>query len=133
MGQARIGTVNSICGQLINRFAFEAGISTDQQVLEEVQAGVILGRAIDAVLDGPGMSGLQSTARRLGLEEGWKEALRSLVDQARSNDISVDLLGGFAQRNADDLLSYFPKGAAQNLDQDLLKAIDSVLPDRKST
>jgi ATP-dependent exoDNAse (exonuclease V) beta subunit len=37
MGQARIGTVNSVCGQLIARFAFEAGMSTEQQVLEEIQ------------------------------------------------------------------------------------------------
>lgn len=128
MGQARIGTVNSICGQLISRFAFEAGISTDQQVLEEVQAGVILGKAIDAVLDGPGMRGLQNTARSLGLDEEWKDALQSLVDQIRANDIPFSEIGGFAQRNADDLLSHFPKQAAQDLDQDLLNAIHTALP-----
>jgi ATP-dependent exoDNAse (exonuclease V) beta subunit len=128
MGQSRIGTVNSICGQLIARFAFEAGISTDQQVLEEVQAGVILGKAIDAVLDGPGMSELQSTARRLGLEEDWKQDLQSLVNQIRSNGIPFEKVGGFAQRNADDLLSYFPKWAAEDLDQSLLNAIHLALP-----
>ena len=67
MGQARIGTVNSVCGQLIARFAFEAGMSTEQQVLEEVQASILLGRAIDAVLDGPAMGELLSLVRRLGL------------------------------------------------------------------
>ncbi len=128
MGQARIGTVNSICGQLISRFAFEAGISTDQQVLEEVQAGVILGKAIDAVLDGAGMRGLQNTARCLGLEEEWKDSLQSLVDQVRANDIPIAEIGGFAQRNADDLLSHFPKPAVQNLDQDLLSAIHTAMP-----
>ena len=128
MGQARIGTVNSICGQLISRFAFEAGISTDQQVLEEVQAGVILGKAIDAVLDGAGMRGLQNTARCLGLEEEWKDSLKSLVDQVRANDIPIAEIGGFAQRNADDLLSHFPKPAVQNLDQDLLSAIHTAMP-----
>src|SRR5574340_94247 len=34
MGQARIDTVNSVCGGLLSRFAFEAGMSTEQQVLE---------------------------------------------------------------------------------------------------
>ena len=72
MGQARIGTVNSVCGQLLARFAFEAGMSTDQQVLEEVQAGVLLDKAIDAVIDGPGMSELLALVRRLGLEDDWK-------------------------------------------------------------
>lgn len=129
MGQARIGTVNSVCGQLIARFAFEAGMSTEQQVLEEVQASILLSRAIDAVLDGPAMSELLALVRRLGLEEDWKESLQSLVNQIRSNDIPLARVAGFAQANADDLLSHFPKPAAQDLDALLLQAIKSALPD----
>lgn len=128
MGQAKIGTVNSVCGQLISRFAFEAGMSTEQQVLEEVQAGTLLSRSIDAVLDAPAMKALLSLVRRLGLENDWKEALRSLVDQIRSNDIPLALVPGFAQKNADDLLSHFPKPVAQDLDADLLKEIRTALP-----
>ena len=30
MGQARIGTINSVCGDLLKRFAFEAGMPTEQ-------------------------------------------------------------------------------------------------------
>src|SRR5665213_4381003 len=41
MGQARIGTVNSVCGALLERFAFEAGLATEQQVLEEGQAAIL--------------------------------------------------------------------------------------------
>ena len=129
MGQARIGTVNSVCGQLIARFAFEAGMSTEQQVLEEVQASILLGRAIDAVLDGPAMGELLSLVRRLGLEEDWKDALQSLVNQIRSNDIPLARVAGFAQANADDLLGHFPKPAEQDIDVDLLRAIKTALPD----
>lgn len=129
MGQARIGTVNSVCGQLIARFAFEAGMSTEQQVLEEVQASILLGRAIDAVLDGPAMGELLSLVRRLGLEEDWKDALQSLVNQIRSNDIPLARVAGFAQTNADDLLSHFPKPAEQDIDVELLRAIKTALPD----
>ncbi|QLH52416.1 MAG: UvrD-helicase domain-containing protein [Candidatus Accumulibacter cognatus] len=129
MGQARIGTVNSVCGQLIARFAFEAGMSTEQQVLEEVQASTLVGRAIDAVLDGSAMSELLALVRRLGLEEDWKEALQSLVNQIRSNDIPLARVAGFAQTNADDLLSHFPKPAAQELDAELLRAIKTALPE----
>ena len=129
MGQARIGTVNSVCGQLIARFAFEAGMSTEQQVLEEVQASILLGRAIDTVLDGPAMGELLSLVRRLGLEEDWKDALQSLVNQIRSNDIPLARVAGFAQANADDLLSHFPKPAEQDIDVDLLRAIKTALPD----
>lgn len=133
MGQARIGTVNSVCGQLIARFAFEAGMSTEQQVLEEVQGGVLLSRAIDAVLDGQAMTELLSLVRRLGLEDDWKEALQSLVNQIRSNDIPLSMVPGFAQKNADDLLSHFPSPVAQDLDADLLKEIQSALPAIEAT
>lgn len=132
LGQARIGTVNSICGQLIERFAFEAGVSTEQQVLDEVQASVFLGKAIDAVLDGPAMIKLQSTARRLGLED-WKVSLQSLVDQIRANDIPLERVSGFATHNADDLVSYFPKPAYEDLDKALLEAISAALPSIEAT
>ena len=136
MGQARIGTVNGVCGGLIARFSFEAGMSTEQQVLEEVQGKILLGRAIDAALDGPGMRELLSLVRRLGLEpdtndkykDNWRDDLKTLVDQIRSNDIPLAKVPGFAQTNADDLLSHFPKPVAQDLDADLLKAIRLVLP-----
>lgn len=141
MEQARIGTVNSVCGQLIARFAFEAGISTEQQVLEEVQSEVLLGRAIDAVLDGPAMQELLSLVRRLGLEpdprdkykDNWRSDLKSLVDQIRSNDILVAQVPDFALANADDLLSYFPNPAKQDLNADLLNAIYSALPTIEAT
>ena len=136
MGQARIGTVNSVCGQLIAPFAFEAGMSAEQQVLEEVQGGILLGRASDAVLDGPGMSELLNLIRRLGLEpdprdtykDNWRDDLKSLIDQIRSNDIPLATVSGFAEKNADDLLSHFPKPVTQDLDADLLKEIRAVLP-----
>ena len=129
MGQARIGTVNSVCGQLVARFAFEAGMSTEQLVLEEVQAAVLLGKAIDAVHDGAALGELLSIARRLGLEEGWKEALQTLVNQIRSNDIPLAIVTSFATANADDLLQYFPKPTTQDLDADLQRAIQVALPD----
>src|SRR6266404_1620525 len=34
IGQARIGTVNSVCGNLLARFAFEAGMPVEQRVLD---------------------------------------------------------------------------------------------------
>jgi ATP-dependent helicase/nuclease subunit A len=136
MGQARIGTVNGVCGQFIARFAFEAGMSTEQQVLEEAQGEILLGRAIDAALDGTGMRELLGLVRRLGLEpdsidkykDNWRDDLKTLVDQIRSNDIPLAHVPGFAQTNADDLLSHFPKPVAQDLDADLLQAIRSALP-----
>lgn len=136
MGQARIGTVNSVCGQLVARFAFEAGLSVEQQVLEEAQAALLLDKAIDAVHAGPEMTTLLAQAERLGLSvEGksrgkplWKEALQTLVDQIRSNDIPLDKLDGFAKENADNVLAHFPKPTSADLSADLMAAIRAALP-----
>ena len=133
MGQARIGTVHSVCGQIIARFAFEAGLSTDQQVVDEMQSAILLDHAIDAVLDGPGMQELLRVATRLGLGEGWKTALQALVNQTRSNDIAPDKLPGLATANANDLLRHFPGPTQQDLHAALLQAIQSALPTIEAT
>lgn len=135
MGQARIGTVNSVCGQLVARFAFEAGLSVEQQVLEEAQAALLLDKSIDAVLDGPQMDALLTLVERLGLKnarnsdkEEWKEALQTLVNQIRSNDIRLEQLDVFAKANAEALLAHFPSPTHEDLDAALLQGIRATLP-----
>ena len=127
MGQARIGTVNSVCGGLLERFAFEAGRATEQQVLEEGQARDLVRRAIDAATDGPEVAELIRIADRLGIED-WQSELQNLVNQARANDTDVADLIRFAKENADDLLGHFPKPWKTDLSKDLLKAIDVAMP-----
>ena len=128
MGQARIGTVNSICGQLIARFAFEAGMSPDQQVLEDSQSDLLLARAIDAVLDGQEMRDWLRLVHRLRLEKDWKGVLRTLVNLIRSNDIPLDQLPDFARMNADYMLKCLYPKPMGNFNNRLLTEIQSVLP-----
>jgi len=68
MGQARIGTVNSVCGGFLERFAFEAGLAPEQRVLEEAQSGALVREAIDAVSDSATVQDIVEIARRLGIE-----------------------------------------------------------------
>jgi len=128
MGQAKINTVNGICGELLSHFAFEAGMSTEQQVLEEGQELVLLDRAIDAVMEGDETAQLLAVARRLSIEE-WKKELAELIKQTRANDIDITLLAGFAEQNANDLLNHFPKTTKDDLTAKLLKAIEQSLPE----
>ncbi|WP_369989581.1 UvrD-helicase domain-containing protein [Pseudomonas xanthosomatis] len=137
MGQARIGTVNSICGQLLERFAFEAGMPPQQRVLDENQAKVLLNQAVDRVLHGESMDNFLAIARRLGLEvthqqvdyanNNWLDELRRLLDQLRNNDIDLDRARGFAGRNAEDMLEHFPKVTKTDLSGELLRIIPDVL------
>jgi ATP-dependent exoDNAse (exonuclease V) beta subunit len=136
MGQARIGTVNSVCGALLERFAFEAGLPTEQRVLDDEPAKQLLKNAIDVAIEGRQLTELIEVARRMGLEDegsrfggdGWRGALRKLVDQARANAIEAEELRSFGDLNADHLLGHFPKPLDEDLDARLMAAIDAVLP-----
>lgn len=136
IGQARIGTVNSVCGALLSRFAFEAGMPTEQRVLDESRAHQILNEAIDAVIEGGALTDFLILARRLSQDvpgfgeekEPWKKALGDIVSQARANAIGPDELRAFAKRNADTLLSHFPPPSDRDLDKNLCDAIEAALP-----
>jgi ATP-dependent exoDNAse (exonuclease V) beta subunit len=127
MGQAQIGTVNSVCGGLLERFAFEAGLATEQRVLDEKQAAAIMRQAIDEVAEEEILSELITVASRLGIDD-WHEPLRMLIDQARSNDIDTALIPGFAGENVRALISHFPNVTKEDLDQSLMRALESALP-----
>ena len=128
MGQARINTVNSICGDLLLRFAFEAGMSTEQQVLEENQEALLISQSIDDVMDGEEISKLLGIVRRMSIDD-WRKELKDLINLARSNDIRPSQLQGFARQNAEDLLQYFPKSTSDNLTQLLIEVIKHELPE----
>lgn len=127
IGQARIGTVNSVCGGLLERFAFEIGLSPEQQVLEEAQATALLRESIDEACDESSLSKVENLARRMGIED-WQAALRDILNAARANGIGHSMLPDHARRNAEVLLSHFPKASRDDLDKDLIKAIEIALP-----
>ena len=91
MGQARIGTVNSVCGALLERFAFEAGLPTELRVLDEMRAKRLLGEAIDVAIEGRQLTELLEVVRRMGLEDdgsrfgggNWRDALLRERERAR--------------------------------------------------
>ncbi len=136
IGQARIGTVNSVCGNLLARFAFEAGMPIEQRVLDESRAAQILNEAIDEVIEGKTLTDLLTVARRLSLdtsargdgEDPWMAALRGIVSQARANAIGPEQLRTFGVRNAEQLLGHFPTPATRDLDAALREELEAVLP-----
>jgi len=126
MGQARIGTVNSVCGSFLERFAFEAGLTTEQQVLDEKQSALLIKAAIDEATGSTELAALNRIAQRLGLED-WQQSLKKLVDQARANDIAHVALAGMANTNADALLQHFPNPVTDDLDTEMLAVIANSL------
>lgn len=128
MGQARIGTVNSVCGALLERFAFEAGIAPNQQVLEDEPAQAMLNRAIDSVSRDESRQTFLATVRRLGLVDSWRDSLAELVKVVRANGIALADLPAMARDNAATLLGHFGNPVDADLDGDIRGAIAAALP-----
>ncbi|MBP6518379.1 UvrD-helicase domain-containing protein [Shewanella sp.] len=137
MSLAQIGTVNSVCGQLLKRFAFEAGMPIEQKVLDEKVADQLMREAIDAVNESGDMAEFLQIAGRLGLADAtfgsdnipWREALKNLINQARSNAIDAATLRQEGARNAKDLLTNFPSSTISDLSTQLQHQIKIILPD----
>lgn len=110
VGQARIGTVNSVCGALLKRFCFEVGISPDQTVLAKPQADALLEETLDIALDEEGRSALMHLNRRLGFDDDkWAKPVSAIVEAARANEISGDALRAMGPANADAMLAHWPQ------------------------
>lgn len=113
VGQAKLGTVNSVCGQMLKRFCFELGLSPDQTVLSEGQTKRLLATSLAETLDGAGQVELVKLTARFGIEQAeWSKSIESIVKAARDNDISAAQLRTMGARNADLMLANWPAPSA---------------------
>jgi len=120
-----IGTVNSVCGRLLERFAFEAGISPAVNVIAEEEQSIVFKRAIAPVLES-GAGVLVELSARLGVEN-WEEVVRKLVEASRANRLDPTDLGRCASRSWKGLEEFLPAMSAESagdLDRRLLAAIE---------
>jgi ATP-dependent helicase/nuclease subunit A len=110
IGQARIGTVNSVSGQLIQRFCFELGISPDQTVVEEEGVERLIRIAIENVQTFEESSVLAGLAARLSIPpDDLTRTIQKIVDLARSNNICPDQVAAMGAANADAMLACWPE------------------------
>jgi ATP-dependent helicase/nuclease subunit A len=109
IGQARIGTVNAVCNQLLQRHCFELGQSPDQTVLSEAQSIQMLRRALEEVLDPRQREALVRFSDRFDLERSdWDKPVRFIVDAARANGIDAATLQTMGPANANAMLANWP-------------------------
>ena len=134
MEQALIGTVNSVCGELLQRFAFEAGMPPEQQVIEEAQADALFYQAMERALADNTllMRQMNATCHRLQIIDrkmqlNWRAEVKSIADAARANNQSPDAIRHLGKASADGLLAHFPKATTRELDRLLLNAIEQAM------
>jgi ATP-dependent exoDNAse (exonuclease V) beta subunit len=123
MDQAMLGTVNSICGRLLERFAFEAGLSPQLKVIEEKESEHLFNLALEQVLDVQLTRKMNSLANRLG-QDNWKAVVKDIVAMARANNQSCESIRDSGRSSADALLAFFPKESTKDLDVELLQVVE---------
>jgi ATP-dependent helicase/nuclease subunit A len=133
LDQSLIGTVHSVCHRLLERFAFEAGISPRLEILAEKEARALLGQAVEMAADLASIRQLQTMADRLGLWDArksqydWKKQVRQIIDAAGSNDFDPARLESMAEASSSALLGFLPQPATTDLDAELSVAIQAAL------
>ena len=120
----RIGTLNAVAGMLVSEFAFEAGVSPDPIVLDEVQAGEAFRRSLGEVITPDDRDDL---ARLAGCfdELPWQVVVQQIADAARLNLVdpaALDAAAISSARSFCDLLD-LPTEAADDLDARLAGAL----------
>lgn len=104
---ALIGTVHSLGVKLLQRFAFEAGVSPRVEIIAEEDQQTIFNNSIAMVLHAQRVEAIDELCRRLGLsgsdDHNWRQDLYQLINIARSNAMSAETL----QRSRDYAWSSF--------------------------
>ena len=130
MELALLGTVNSVCGQLLNRFAFEAGLSPNLKVIEETEATQLFNRAFEAVSTSETVQELNALAVLFGDGKGahdWSDVVRRVVVATRANDLTVEQLKVDGKRSLEEILKYLPPVSTKDLDAELGQALESAI------
>src|SRR5439155_12182454 len=128
-----IGTVHSVCGQLLGRFAFEAGISPRLEIISEEPAAALLSQAVEAVVDFPALQRLQNVATSLGQQDtktkafSWKADVQAIVAAAQANNIAPELFSQMGEQSALELIGFLPPAADTDLDATLGAAIKTAI------
>lgn len=111
-----IGTVNSVCGQILDQYAIEAGLPPQLDVIPEENATLIFEAAISRVIE-KHAENLNEVGSRLNLSPlkqnphrklpDWKDDVKTIVDLARSNNLSKEQLEQCAEDSCNALKTIF--------------------------
>jgi len=99
LGEALIGTVHSIGTRLLQRFAFEAGVSPLVEIIADGDEQRLFNESLSQVLTEQRIERMNLLADRLGLTKksygdsfDWRRDIRTLTEVARANNFSKKVL-----------------------------------------
>jgi ATP-dependent exoDNAse (exonuclease V) beta subunit len=132
MGQALLGTVNSVCGRLLGRFAFEAGLPPELEVVPEEDAQLMFNRAVDDAVSASDVRRMNEISERMGIQDkrskkDWRNDLSLIASTARANDMQLEEFAEWGKRSANGLIGLFPSTVKENLWDALGRAVSEAI------
>ena len=133
LNEASIGTVDKVCKQLLTRFAFDAGVSPQIEVLAEEDANLFFVQAVELAISSKETGRLQELANRLGQKDSqtreyfWKKTVHGIANRVRENNFPEAAVLKMTERCCDEMLLHFPPVSKEDLDTQLSETIQSVL------
>lgn len=122
---ARVGTVNAVCGSLVNEHAFELGLSPGVRIIDDASAELELRRALQRVVSTERAAELDSFSSCFGRELDWRDEVQELVEAARANNIDAECLARYALRSSSELDSCLGPTTTDHLDDALVTAVSA--------
>jgi len=93
---ALIGTVHGLGVKLLQRFAYEAGVSPEVSIIADEDQQILFNQSLATVLTNERVVRMEDLSNRLGLNKkeffDWRKTVRSLTDIARANDFEKNVL-----------------------------------------
>jgi ATP-dependent exoDNAse (exonuclease V) beta subunit len=111
---ALIGTVHGLGVKLLRRFAFEAGVSPQVDILPDGEQQQMFNQALAATLSLERIEEMDDLSDRLGLTKrtgffDWRKEVRGLVDVARANDFSLSDLQTSKEKSWSSFAHFLPE------------------------
>ncbi len=93
---ALIGTVHGLGVKLLQRFAYEAGVSPEVSIMADEDQQMMFNQSLSVVLTQERVEKVEALCDKLGLHKrghyDWRREVRQLAEIARTNDFSADVL-----------------------------------------
>lgn len=131
---ALIGTVHGLGVKLLRRFAFEAGVSPDVDIIADEDQQVMFNKSLATVLTLDKMEAMDRYTNSLGLnkkgEYDWRKKVKELTDVARSNDFSIEVLEKSKKKSYETFKTFLGKKSDRDPEEfqlDLLAKMDEAI------
>lgn len=126
LNQALIGTINSVCLQLLSRYAFEAGISPDIQTIDENDQKILLTELLGEIID---ESFLDLSYRLYQSDNGYgdkipyQEQISKIITELKANHLKSEQLSEFASESIHEYFSLY-KGPIKDHEAQRAEVLD---------